>query len=227
MTMTTTTRPVAVVTRLGADALPAAAALFARAFDEEPLNRVLFPEAEERRRTYDALVRMLLGRALPYGHVFGAWDDGSLLGVAVWAPPNVRLSVRPTLDSLPTAAQALASYAQALPRALPLLLRSPRGARRYVATRRRALRAVKATPKWHLAGLATDPPHQGRGVARALLEHVLVRADADGASVWLETNDPGNVGLYERFGFTVTAHVEADGQLPDWWVMVREPHALI
>jgi hypothetical protein len=30
------------------------------------------------------------------------------------------------------------------------------------------------------------------------------------------------VRLYERFGFTVTAHVEADGGLPDWWVMVRE-----
>jgi ribosomal protein S18 acetylase RimI-like enzyme len=224
--MTVTTRSAAVVARLVADDLPAAAALFARAFDEEPLNRVLFPDAEDRRRTYTALARMLLERAVPYGHVFGAWDEGSLQGVAVWAPPNVRLSVRPALGSLPAAARALTSYTQALPRALPLVLGSPRGVGRYVTTRRRALRAVKATPKWHLAGLATDPPYQGRGVARALLEHILVRTDADGASAWLETNDPGNVGLYERFGFTVTAHVEADG-LPDWWVMVREPQSLI
>jgi ribosomal protein S18 acetylase RimI-like enzyme len=223
MKMTTTTRPVAVVARLGGDDLPAAAALVARAFDEEPLNRLLFPDGEVRRRTYAALVGMLLGRAAPYGHVFGAWDQGSLLGVAVWAPPNVRLSVRPALDSLPLAAQALVAYAQAVPRALPLALRSPRGLRRYVAIRRQALRAVRATPGWHLAGLATDPPHQGRGVARALLDHILVRVDEDRSSVWLETNDPGNVRLYERFGFTVAAHVQADGGLPDWWVMVREP----
>jgi GNAT superfamily N-acetyltransferase len=94
---------------------------------------------------------------------------------------------------------------------------------RLVRAKRRGTAAATATPSWCLLMLGTDPQHQGRGVGRALLEHMLARADADGTPVWLETSEPGNAALYERFGFEAITHVPAGRVLPPWWVMRRAP----
>jgi hypothetical protein len=40
--------------------------------------------------------------------------------------------------------------------------------------------------------------------------------------VWLETTDPANVGLYEKFGFTTTAQIPGTFGLPTFWIMVHE-----
>jgi predicted acetyltransferase len=76
---------------------------------------------------------------------------------------------------------------------------------------------------WHLAFLATAPEHRGRGLARQLLERQLDRCDEDAAAAWLETTDPVNPPIYERFGFATVAHVEDAAWLPGLWVMRREP----
>jgi ribosomal protein S18 acetylase RimI-like enzyme len=92
---------------------------------------------------------------------------------------------------------------------------------RLVCEHRRGLKQAESIPGWHLAFLATDPDFQRRGIGRRLMEHVLSRADADGTRVWLETSDPVNVPLYEKFGFTTITEARGGHGLPTFWVMVR------
>lgn len=56
----------------------------------------------------------------------------------------------------------------------------------------------------HLANLATDPVHRGRGLARAVLRDLLAEARRRGiANVWLEvrTGNAGAIHLYRTHGF--------------------------
>ncbi|TRL37889.1 GNAT family N-acetyltransferase [Rhizobium straminoryzae] len=55
-------------------------------------------------------------------------------------------------------------------------------------------------PLRQLGAVATRPQDRGRGLARRLLEHVLVEADREGAPVLLFAN-PSVVDFYPRFGF--------------------------
>jgi ribosomal protein S18 acetylase RimI-like enzyme len=188
--------------------VPEAAALFARAFDADRIARLVSPDPEQRRRFQERGGRAQIERAMPYRHVFGAYEDSVLRGIAVWLPPGVavRGAVRPPLTALPRVVRAV---------------RQP-GAMRFVRERQKGLKQAQATPGWHLAFLATDPDFQRRGIGRRLMEHVLVRADTDGTRVWLETSDPVNVPLYEKFGFLPVAEARGGPGLPTSWVMVRE-----
>jgi GNAT superfamily N-acetyltransferase len=78
-------------------------------------------------------------------------------------------------------------------------------------------------PHWYLEHVAVDPERRGVGLGRALIEHGLRAADADGAPAWLVTSKPGNVPLYERFGFSVDAAEDAPEGGPHLWFMVRDP----
>jgi ribosomal protein S18 acetylase RimI-like enzyme len=64
--------------------------------------------------------------------------------------------------------------------------------------------------------LYVAPEAQGRGIGRALVEHHLAQAAADGdRAVWLEHYDRNDAaaGFYERLGFTVR-RVEDSVQMP-------------
>lgn len=188
----------------------AAALLFARAFDNDRIARLLHPDQGQRHQFQQHGGKDQIRRAAAYRHVFAAYEDGAVRGVAVWVPPGVTLGpTPPPLRSVPRIVRALARP----------------GAIRFIRQRQRALAKAQKTPSWHLAFLATDPAHQGRGIGRRLLEHILHRADSDGTPVWLETSDPANVGLYEKFGFAITARVEGEGALPTSWIMVRAASA--
>lgn len=184
-----------------------ASKLFARAFDNDRMARLIAPDPDQRFSFQEKGGRVQIERAMPYRHTFGAYEETALRGIAAWLPPGVavRSSVRPPLSAVPRIVRAM---------------REP-GAISYVRERKRALAAVHKDPSWHLAFLATDPAHQRRGIGRKLLTHVLDRADADRTPTWLETSDPVNVPLYEKFGFVTTAHIDGGPGLPTFWVMVR------
>ena len=70
-------------------------------------------------------------------------------------------------------------------------------------------------PCAYLSLLAVEPACQGRGVGSALLSAWLADVDAEGWPAWLETAQPGNLPLYERFGFAVAGEVAVRG-VPVW-----------
>lgn len=189
----------------------AGADLFAHAFDRDGMARLVTPDAVERRAFLLRGGRKQIERAMMYRHVFGAYEGDALRGIAVWLPPGVavRSTGAPPLGALPRLARLLVGKGPAVVH--------------YLRARSKRLSELQAAGGWHLAFLATHPAHQRRGIARLLLEHVLVRADIDGVPVWLETSDPVNIPIYERFGFATVSTVHGDGTLPTFWFMRRTP----
>lgn len=56
-------------------------------------------------------------------------------------------------------------------------------------------------PHWYLPLIAADPARQGEGLGTALMAAACRRIDADGHPAYLESSNPRNIPLYERFGF--------------------------
>jgi ribosomal protein S18 acetylase RimI-like enzyme len=121
------------------------------------------------------------------------WADEALRGAACWLPPG---------ETQVSVLRALRTGALGLPARL-----GPRGLRRllaYEAVAEAQHEQGCPEPHWYLYLLGVDPDAQGEGIARRLVAPALERADADGVPAYLETQTPGNVALYERFGFAVT-----------------------
>jgi len=75
-------------------------------------------------------------------------------------------------------------------------------------------------PHWYLPLIGTDPAHQGEGYGSALLEHAMKRCDRDRLPAYLESSNPVNVPLYERFGFKVMGTIQS-GSSPLLTPMLR------
>ena len=55
-------------------------------------------------------------------------------------------------------------------------------------------------PHWYLPMIGVEPNAQGRGLGAALMRHALERCDRDGVTAYLESSNPLNISLYQRFG---------------------------
>ncbi len=207
---------------LTAQDVPAAAGVLAAAFMVEPGTAALFPDPSTRRRLLELNGRLVVTRALRHATAYGVEVEGELAAVAVWDPPG-RGSGLPPARALPTVLRRTALVAGELPGAAGPVLAHRRELIPLVRARRRAVRTASRGPSWHLGFLATHPDHQGRGLARQLVDHVLRRCDADGLPAWLETTDPANPPIYERLGFHTVAHVAPAAWLLGLWVLRREP----
>ncbi len=71
---------------------------------------------------------------------------------------------------------------------------------------------------YHINVLAVRSDAQGRGYARALLEHVhsITQRDADSSGVSLTTEKETNVSLYQHFGYRVLGHTAVTSELMAW-----------
>lgn len=204
--------------------VPAAAQLLGRSFEEDPSSVTFVTDPVHRLRLNELSSTRTLQAALPYAAVYGVEIDAGLAGVAIWHPPAARTG----------SLWATTQYYRALVRDLPMLppvlarlgstlVNERRAAVRFIGQHRDAVRQASAGATWHLAVLATDIAHRGRGVARLLVDHVLDRCDADGLAAWLETTNPANPPIYERFGFETVSRIDGGTTLPTWWVMRRPP----
>ena len=63
-------------------------------------------------------------------------------------------------------------------------------------------------PHWYLSMIGVDPARQGRGLGSALLAQTLAIVDADRLPAYLESSNPRNTPLYERFGFEVIGQIQ-------------------
>lgn len=205
--------------------IPAAAELLARSFEQDPGSVAFVADPGCRVRLNALSSTHTLRAAVPHASVYGAEVDGMLAGVAVWHPPGA------STRSLPADLGYARSLGGQLPALLPVaarlastLMRDRRAATRLALEHRAGVQQASDGPTWHLAVLATDAAHRGRGVARLLIDHVLARCDSDRLAAWLETTNPVNPPIYERFGFETVARIEGGQILPTWWIMRREPH---
>jgi GNAT superfamily N-acetyltransferase len=171
--------------------VPSAAACIARAFMAEPVMAALFPGTPRTRRSAIARYSELLLRArLALGApALVASDGGRLAGVVMgygprrpdW-PPAIAAEWRAFVASVADLRTRFAEFDRATAPGLP------------------------AAPHHYLGAIAVDPPAQGTGIGRALMEGFCAIADADAASAGtaLDTGNPANRAWYARFGFAET-----------------------
>jgi len=183
----------------------------ARAFGKDPMWSTIVPDDAVRTEALRPIWDALIGFATAYG---AAYTTPEGAGAACWvAPGNTRTTV-----------WKLVRTGMALPRAM---MRLPKDAReRFFAMMRfidRQHGELMTGRHWYLWALGVAPEAQRRGIGGALLEPVLVHADADDVPCYLETQTEQNVSFYRKRGFEVVREAsEPVADLPIRF-MVRPP----
>ena len=74
---------------------------------------------------------------------------------------------------------------------------------------------------WYLPLIGVDVMHQGKGLGSALMRYAVDVIDNQGALGYLDSSNPRNVPLYERFGFKVKEKGQY-GESPEITAMLRQ-----
>jgi ribosomal protein S18 acetylase RimI-like enzyme len=200
------------VVRVRTDQLDELAAMFARAFVDEPDLRAMFPDP--RRRA--AIVPPWGAVSLHLSYLDGKTMETTPAGncVIIWIRPGQATSWQ--------------SFVRAAPYLWQMLRRaSPGDVRRFLTfftrleTRRHDL---LPEPHWFLEALAVDPQRQRFGLGAVLVRHGLARADADHVPAYVETDTEANAVFYSKLGFELVEYVEdyPPMNIPTWR-MVHQP----
>jgi GNAT superfamily N-acetyltransferase len=202
--------PAAAVRPADATDVPVLARALARAFDDDPVWRWIFPDPRTRVDRMAGVFSIELHHVhLPLGATEIAGRGGRIEAGALWDPPGRWRT------PLPVLARQLVPLARLFGvRTVPTL---------------RALTAIEkrhpAEPHWYLSVIGTDPPAQGNGLGASLLESRLSRCDERGLPAYLESSKESNIPYYEKFGFKVTGTIRLPAGGPEVWPMWRDPGA--
>jgi ribosomal protein S18 acetylase RimI-like enzyme len=200
-------RPLVEVRDIRPEEYPAAVAVLARGFQDNPLPKAIFGADQARRlRRLDTMFAALF-RLVVTQTPLVALNGAVIVGVAGIAPPGT---------CQPTVAQRVGM--------LPSLLSCGPGSLVRIGRWMSAWGALDPTEGHsHLGPFAVDAALHGRGIGSQILVEYCRRLDAAHLMGYLETETEDNVRLYSRFGFEVTAERPVLG-VPNWF-MRRQPVA--
>jgi GNAT superfamily N-acetyltransferase len=202
---------VSTIATLPRDRLAQASNVLARAFDDDPVFRYLYPTPCRRRRTCRGFMRAIVRDALPFGEVWSVVDDDAVVATAGWLPEGAYPPSRWR------GARMLASSWDTI-----LTPHTFRDGLRYL-TETEKLHPKE--PHWYLAVIGVEPERQGHGLGGKLLATVLDRLDATRVPAYLETSTAANVAWYRHHGFDLRDEVNPARAGPPVWTMWREPRA--
>lgn len=146
----------------------------------DPVMRWLFPDPGQYLKSFSALLRAFAASKAILDTT--SLQVGDCAGAALWFSPTVRPD-RVALKGIMQEGVPLARQAEVF------------------AFMERTASYRPTAPYWWLPVIGVDPVHQHKGLGSALLRHALVRCDSDHMPAHLETGNPANVPLYERYGF--------------------------
>ncbi|MCC7369504.1 MAG: GNAT family N-acetyltransferase [Chloroflexi bacterium] len=171
--------------------IPAAAAMLAEAFADDPLTGLLSPDPSKRA----SKARWYFSAIARYGLAFGeVWAVDSLDAVAIWwAPPFV----------MPSAARASYVGFDEGPAVLGIDVWEQSLEIGWMVGDVHAQAISEA--HWYLNILGVRPERQRTGLGSALLASMLARLDMAGLPAYLDTGRTENVAYYERHGFRLAA----------------------
>lgn len=183
---------------------PALARILARAFDEDPIQRWVFPAARRRADYGDGFFRWSLWRCADQQV---SWTTDDLAGAALWMlPDRWRLSGRQLVKLVRHTGLGVRWRA-------PLVVWGLGNVERH----------HPHDGHLYLGVLGVDPVRQGSGVGSALLAPGLELCDREGLAAYLETGRERNLAFYGRHGFRVTGRLQLPAG-PPVWLMCRDPH---
>lgn len=182
---------------------PTLTQVLARAFDDDPVQRWVFPSARARARYGGEFFRWSLWRCADQ---YVSWTTDDLAGAALWMLPD-RWRV-----TLPQLARLLRWTGRGVSWRGPLVMWG--------------LMTIEGLHPGdrhlYLAVLGVEPARQGAGIGSALLAPGLELCDRDGLAAYLETGNERNIGFYSRHGFQVTRQFSLPSG-PPVFLMRRAP----
>lgn len=177
------------------------------AFSTDPVMRWFYPDAAAYLEHFPGFAKAFGGRAFANGTAYVADGSDGLDGSNGFAGAAFWLPVGEENDTEAIAETMMASLSPERLESLEPMM----GAMERFHTKE---------PHWYLAMVGVDPARQGQGVGSALLRHTLALCDADGVAAYLESSNPKNVPLYQRYGFEVIGEIQhADS--PVFYPMLR------
>jgi len=175
-----------------------AVAVIALAFASDPMMRWSFPDPERYLAVVPGFIDAFGGHAVLHG---AADQIADFAAAALWLPPGIAPD-----------GEAMGAIIEAnMP---PERMQDGAGLMEQMN------RFHPHEPHWYLPLIGADPVHQGKGFGSALLEYAMRRCDRDRMPAYLESSSPGNVPLYERFGFKVMGTI-LQGSSPPLMPMFR------
>ena len=193
-------RPSTEIRSASSDAMPHAVAAIVAAFVIDPAARFAWPAARDYLKAMPLAIREFAGACFEHGT---AYISADFCGTALWLPPGVQPNAKALENLFRDTAE---------PEHLDDLL----------ATFEKMDQAHPKEAHWYLPMIGVDPKAQGQGLGAQLMRYSIARCDQDGALAYLETANPRNIALYERFGFEVTKQFQM-GAAPRMTSMLRRP----
>ena len=197
MAITTDTHAAVVTEATEGDRVQATATLVA-AFAADPFIRWMFPDASRYLTWFPEVLRHFGGGAFENRTALRTTD---FAGAALWLPPGVF----PDEEAL----------GKVVEEGAPSHLLDE-----VFAVLEQVGASHPAEPHWYLPAIGVDPHAQGRGLGSELLAHALAEIDDQHVAAYLESTNPRNIPLYERFGFAVLTEIRA-GTSPSLVPMFR------
>lgn len=202
--------------RLKRSQVESAARVLARAFENDSLYVVYFPDATKRIQQIYHLMKFSIRYCMRYGEVYTT--SSNLEGIALlqleepileqdqedeptsiflnWLNFRLWVSLGDTLEKVTSDYGYMVSIHREL---IP-------------------------SCHWYFFIIGVDPKFQAQGFGSSLISSMLVRVDKGRLSCYLDTNTERNLALYKHFGFKVVKRSEIPGSDVINWSMVREPH---
>lgn len=156
------------------------------AFIADPFNRWLLPDSRQYLETFPRVVKYFAGGAFDNA---SAYRSDDFKAAALWLPPGV------------------GPDEEALGEVMQEAIMPERQAEAFEVLEQMG-GYHPAEPHWYLPLMGVEPMSQGKGYGSALLRHSLAVCDRDHVPAYLESSNPANIPLYERFGFERTARIQ-------------------
>jgi ribosomal protein S18 acetylase RimI-like enzyme len=178
----------------------AAVGVITLAFSTDPVARWMYPDPNDYLDNFPQFVRAFAGRSFETATAYLAPEAA---GAALWLPPGVEPE-EDTLIGLFWSSTGDEVQKDLFPMFEQMAAYHPRDAH------------------WYLPMIGVETSRQGSGVGSALIQHALANCDADALPAYLESSNPKNIPLYERFGFEVIGLIQS-GNAPPLYPMLRKP----
>jgi ribosomal protein S18 acetylase RimI-like enzyme len=168
------------------------------AFSTDPVARWMYPDPNVFLTHFPSFIRAFAGKSFEHGSAYLAPNAA---GAALWLLPGVEPDEDPLIGLFWTTTSDEVQK-DLFPVFEQMAAYHPK------------------EPHWYLPMIGVETYQQGRGVGSSLMQHSLANCDDDRLPAYLESSNPRNVPLYERFGFEVVGTIQA-GNSPPLYPMYR------
>ncbi|MEO5860439.1 MAG: GNAT family N-acetyltransferase [Pyrinomonadaceae bacterium] len=177
----------------------AATSVITLAFASDPIARWTYPDPDQYLEYFPKFIKAFAGRSFENGTAYLAPD---FAGAALWLKPGIGPNEDELLGLIWDSTSS--DVQQDL---FPMFEQMAKFHPDY--------------PHWYLPMIGVEPSRQASGVGSALLQHSLTNCDAEEMPAYLESSNPKNIALYEKFGFEQIGVIRS-GDAPPMFPMLRK-----